>query len=55
MDRDAAILLLDRLHSAQNESYSGGGDERLRELLTTDIAWIVPGQNSIAVGAPWPL
>ena len=42
------ILLLDQLHSAQNEFYGGGGDERLRSLLTPDVAWIVPGQNSIA-------
>jgi ketosteroid isomerase-like protein len=48
MDRDAAVLLLDRLHSAQNQFYSGGGDERLRELLTPDISWTVPGRNSIA-------
>jgi|SRR5579863_5768109 len=48
MDRDAAVLLLDRLHSAQNEFYGGGGEERLRELLTPGIAWTIPGDNRIA-------
>lgn len=48
MDRDAAVQLLDRLHAAQNEFYSGGGDSGLRKLLTPDIAWTVPGRNRIA-------
>jgi ketosteroid isomerase-like protein len=48
MDRESAVALLDELHSAQNEFYGGGSDGRLRELLTPDIAWSVPGNNSIA-------
>jgi ketosteroid isomerase-like protein len=48
MDRDEAVSLLDRLHAAQNEFYGGGGDELLRELLAPDVAWTVPGANSIA-------
>ncbi len=37
----------DQLHAAQNEFY-GGGDALLRDLLASDIAWTVPGNNSIA-------
>ena len=48
MDRQDAVALLDRLHSAQKEFYGGGGDEHLRELLTPDIAWTVPGRSRIA-------
>jgi YbgC/YbaW family acyl-CoA thioester hydrolase len=45
---DDAVALLDRLHSAQNEFYGGGGDAALREVLTPDISWQVPGKNAIA-------
>ncbi|HEX6712207.1 MAG TPA: nuclear transport factor 2 family protein [Thermoleophilaceae bacterium] len=48
MKRDRAIELLDRLHAAQNELYSGGSGAALRELLTEDITWTVPGDNHIA-------
>jgi ketosteroid isomerase-like protein len=47
MDRDIAAALLDQLHAAQNEFYGGGGDALLRDLLASDIAWTVPGNNSI--------
>ena len=39
---------IERLHLAQGEFYAGGSDERLRELLTDDIVWTVPGRNAIA-------
>jgi len=48
MDRDIAVALLDQLHAAQNEFYGGGGDALLRGLLASDIAWTVPGNNSMA-------
>ena len=48
MDRDIAVALLDQLHATQNEFYGGGGDALLRDLLASDIAWTVPGNNSIA-------
>ncbi|MGO9221146.1 MAG: hypothetical protein ACLP5E_25790 [Streptosporangiaceae bacterium] len=48
MDRDIAVALLDQLHAAQNGFYGGGGDALLRDLLASDIAWTVPGNNSIA-------
>ena len=52
MDRDIAVALLDQLHAAQNEFYGGGGAALgaalLRDLLASDIAWTVPGNNSIA-------
>ena len=48
MNHENAVTLLDQLHTAQNEFYGGGGDVLLRELLAPDIAWTVPGQNSIA-------
>ena len=48
MDRARAIALLDELHEAQNEFYAGGEGAPLRQLLTPDITWIVPGANHIA-------
>jgi hypothetical protein len=48
VDRAAAIALLDRLHSAQNEFYGGGADRALRALLDRDISWTVPGASPIA-------
>jgi ketosteroid isomerase-like protein len=48
VDRDAALRLLDRLHEAQNDFYAGGGDSALRQLLTPDIAWTVPGRSPVA-------
>ena len=48
MDRDTAVDLLDRLHAAQNEYYSGGSGAELEQLLTPDITWTVPGDNRIA-------
>jgi ketosteroid isomerase-like protein len=48
MNRVAAIDLLDRLHSAQNEFYAGGSGAALQELLAPDITWTVPGTNRIA-------
>jgi ketosteroid isomerase-like protein len=48
MNRDRALDLLDRLHTAQNAFYSGGPEAPLRRLLTADITWTVPGQNDIA-------
>jgi ketosteroid isomerase-like protein len=48
MDRDAAVALLDRLHSAQNEFYAGGSGAGLEQLLAPDITWTVPGDNRIA-------
>lgn len=50
VDREQAVALLDQLHRAQNEFYGGGAAEPLRTLLTPDIAWLVPGQSSIAGG-----
>lgn len=48
MDRARATTLLDELHRAQNEFYAGGQSASLRELLTPDITWVVPGENRIA-------
>jgi ketosteroid isomerase-like protein len=48
MNRDAAIGLLDRLHSAQNEFYAGGPGAALQQLLAPDLTWAVPGNNAIA-------
>lgn len=48
MNRGAAVALLDRLHEVQNGFYAGGDGETLRELLTPDIIWTVPGDNLIA-------
>ena len=48
MDRDSAQEVLRRLHEAQGAFYAGGPDGPLREALTDDIAWHVPGDNAIA-------
>jgi ketosteroid isomerase-like protein len=48
MDRDVAIQSLSRLHEAQGAFYAGGPAAPLRELLTDDIVWRVPGENAIA-------
>jgi ketosteroid isomerase-like protein len=52
MNRDLAIRLLDQLHRAQNEFYAGGQPAALRQVLTADITWIVPGRSPIA-GTYW--
>jgi ketosteroid isomerase-like protein len=48
VDREEALGLLTRLHSAQNSFYSGGDEGELHALLTPDIIWHVPGRNLIA-------
>ncbi|HKW73297.1 MAG TPA: nuclear transport factor 2 family protein [Candidatus Dormibacteraeota bacterium] len=48
MNRDFAISLLDRLHRAQNDFYSGGGAADLEQLLSPDVTWTIPGNNLIA-------
>lgn len=48
MNRHIAIDLLDRLHVEQNEFYAGGSGDALRQLLSSEIVWTVPGDNSIA-------
>ena len=48
MNRDKAVDLLDRLHTAQNEFYAGGCGAALEQLLAPHITWTVPGNNSIA-------
>jgi ketosteroid isomerase-like protein len=35
-------------HERQRAFYAGGGAEPLRELLTEDVVWHVPGRNPIA-------
>ncbi|WP_329235499.1 thioesterase family protein [Actinoallomurus sp. NBC_01490] len=48
MGDDEAAALLARLHAAQNDFYGGGGDVALREVLSPDVSWHVPGDNAIA-------
>jgi ketosteroid isomerase-like protein len=48
MDREVAFESLARLHDAQGAFYAGGPAAPLRELLTNDVVWRVPGQNAIA-------
>jgi ketosteroid isomerase-like protein len=48
MDRAVAVESLNRLHDAQQTFYAGGPAAPLRELLTHDVAWRVPGENAIA-------
>jgi ketosteroid isomerase-like protein len=48
MERSEAADLLRRLHTAQDELYGGGDAAPVRELLTEDVVWHVPGRNAIA-------
>ena len=43
-----AVVLLRRLHAAQNDFHGGGGAGPLRELLSPEVTWHVPGRNAIA-------
>ncbi len=46
LDASRVRALLQRLHDA---AYAAGGDERtLREILTEDVRWHIPGENAIA-------
>jgi ketosteroid isomerase-like protein len=46
--RARAERTLARVHAAQAAFYAGGPREPLREVLTEDIVWTVPGTNAIA-------
>lgn len=48
MQRNDALALVRRLHAAQNHFYQGEGDNALREILSEEVAWHVPGHNAIA-------
>ena len=49
MTRDDAKWILGALHAAQAAFYAGEGAEAaVRELLTEDVRWHVPGRNAIA-------
>jgi ketosteroid isomerase-like protein len=49
MTREHAERMLGALHAAQAAFYAGeGGEAALRELLTEDVRWHVPGRNAIA-------
>jgi ketosteroid isomerase-like protein len=48
VDRDTALERLRRLHEAQGSFYAGGSGDAVRELLTEDVVWRVPGENAIA-------
>jgi ketosteroid isomerase-like protein len=48
VERELATERLGLLHAAQGVFYAGGPDDALRELLTHDVAWHIPGENPIA-------
>jgi ketosteroid isomerase-like protein len=48
MEREVALNRLGRLHRAQSDFYAGGSGAPLQQLLTEDVVWVVPGDNSIA-------
>lgn len=43
-----AAGVITRLHQAQTELYAGGAEAGVREVLTPDVVWHVPGVNAIA-------
>jgi ketosteroid isomerase-like protein len=48
VERASAEAVLRRLHEAQGAFYAGGSPDALREVLTDDVVWRVPGRNAIA-------
>ena len=48
MLRSDAEAVLQRLHEAQSAFYAGGPADALREVLTDDVTWSVPGASPIA-------
>jgi ketosteroid isomerase-like protein len=48
VDHEAARDLLARLHAAQGAFYAGGDSAPVRELLTGDVVWRIPGHSPIA-------
>ena len=48
MRRELAENVLRKLHAAQNALYGGGDAAGVREVLTEDVVWHVPGRNAIA-------
>jgi len=43
-----ALGLIDHLHEALGAFYAGGAEEPVREVLTDDVEWHVPGNSPIA-------
>jgi ketosteroid isomerase-like protein len=48
MGHGEALDLLDRMHAALGAFYAGGETDHVRELLTEDVEWHVPGDSPIA-------
>jgi ketosteroid isomerase-like protein len=48
VNRASAEALLGRLQDAQNHFYGGGDSAGLREVLSPDVTWTIPGSNAIA-------
>jgi uncharacterized protein len=48
LSRGEAVQVIDRLHDAQARLYTDGDPDPVREVLTDDIAWHVPGTSPIA-------
>jgi hypothetical protein len=48
MDRAQASELLEALHTALAACYAGGSAGLVRQYLTEDVTWHVPGNNAIA-------
>jgi len=48
LSRDEAVEVIDRLHDAQARLYGDGDPAPVRDVLTEDIAWHVPGASPIA-------
>ena len=48
LSREEAVSVIDRLHHAQARLYGDGDPAPVRDVLTEDIAWHVPGTSPIA-------
>jgi len=48
VEKVGLLSLLDRMHAALGAFYTGGERKAVRELLTEDVEWHVPGHSPIA-------
>ena len=48
MEEAEGFGVVDRLYDALGTFYAGGAEEPVRELLTEDVEWHVPGSSAIA-------
>ena len=48
MTRAQATAIIEQLQDAQAALYGDGGPAAVRDVLTADVEWVVPGDSPIA-------